>query len=606
MYGRKSTANDRSARSLLDQKEVCFEIAEEFGIPVSSESWMEEEAGHGGDEWWASGGFSGLIGDNSNTGRIRPVFTDLMQSVVNGTTKLIITYSIDRLWRSAEIGAKAIDLMRLHNCRLMDHTGFVDIFSASGRERTLISSVHAQMMREYTKIACERGVSKSKSRGLIIGNCNSLSFRSLGPHTGKVRFVPEEIEIANRIFRLYYSGENGEGPLSPDQIAWRLMDEGYIWTPDLHNKRSVKRTDATKHQIYDNQIRRVLSDVRLVGKQMYKGQEYDCPNFLHNGEPIVPYEMFDRVQEKLKQQSRGSHASVNTYALSSRVRCGICGAALTSQTQVVDKAGTKTKRLYWMRRNGRASSACPHVLPTIRHDVLDDFIDTTLSKLLVKEIRDRGLDNPVALAEQQLSKLQRELSDAERHYREELPKYHRRGIDPDLLLAMQNDAKSEIERLRGAVRKLMAGNVKTINAAHDLENIANASPAIRRDALRAVIRWIAVLPSKDRVARSGRNAQKPADNMGSLVVLTSFNTYLTIRIIRSRELGSHANNTKLRLATLEESVGGVADFPDPKSFYDGIQWAFDHNVFDYDAESVTPGYSPYSPAKIAEFDIQGD
>jgi len=97
LYGRKSTKNDRSQKSLDDQREACFETASEFNIDVTEEDWMEEESGHGGDEFWQGGGGSGLEGELIETARTRPVFTLLMRGVQAGTVKNVIVWSLDRL-----------------------------------------------------------------------------------------------------------------------------------------------------------------------------------------------------------------------------------------------------------------------------------------------------------------------------------------------------------------------------------------------------------------------------------------------------------------------------------------------------------------------------
>ncbi len=607
LYGRKSTKNDRSQKSLDDQREACFETAAEFGISVTEEDWMEEEAGHGGDEFWAGGGGSGLEGDLQEPARTRPVFTRLMRGVQAGTIKCVIVWSLDRLWRSAEIASQAITIMGKKGCLLMDRNGFVDIASPEGRESVLINAVNAQSQREHAAVNSGRGVSRSRAKGKMVGNCNSLGFRSAGPKSGAVRHLPEEHEVVRRIFRLFYSGEDEKGPLTPDQIRRLLKSEGFVWTPDLHDKRSVKRTAQTRDQIYDQQIRRMLQDVRYVGKQRHDGQEWDCSAFLYEGEPIVSLELFTRVQEKIKAQSTGSKSTRNKYALNGRMRCGICGQALTVQTTqargLLD--GSDGIRRYWMRREGRGYTWCNHRLSNIRLDILDAYIDETLAPLLLAEIHERGLDDQALMLAQEQSALQRELCEAERHYRDELPKYHRSNIDPDLLVSMQEDAKNEIARLRGELRLVMLRSTKMRDIVPALQDIKTVSEAVRRDAIRAVVRWIAVLPSEDFDVRDRRNV-RPKDDLGDLVVLTAWGTYHTVHLFRSTDGDRHSNATQLRPAKVSEMVGGVADFPAPKCFHDGLERSWKNNKYEWSPRDVTPGYTPAFPAREAEFDALGD
>lgn len=608
VYGRKSTKNDRSQKSLDDQREAGFETAEEYNIPVTEEDWMEENAGHGGDEWWEGFGGSGLEGDTHEPARTRPVFTRLMRGVQVGTVKCIIVWSLDRLWRSAEICSQAINMMGKKGCLLMDHNGFVDISSAEGRESVLINAVNAQSQREHAAVNSGRGVTKSRAKGKMVGNCNSLGFRSAGPKSGEVRHIPEEHEMVRRIFRMFYSGEDARGPLTPDQIRLQLKSEDFVWTPDLHDKRSVKRTAETRKEIYDQQIRRMLQDVRYIGKQRHEGQEWDCPAFLYEGEPVVPLELFTRVQEKIGQQSTGSKSSRNKYALNGRMRCGLCGQALTVQTTqkrgLID--GSDGLRRYWMPREGRGYTWCSHTLPNIRLDVLDAYINETLAPLLLAEVHERGLDDQALMLAKDQAALQRELCEAEHHYREELPKYHRRKIDPELLESMQEDAKNEIARLRGELRLVMLRSTKMRDVVPALQDITTVPESVRRDAIRAVVRWIAVFPSDELVAMKGRRNSRPKGNLGTLVLLTAWGTYHTVQLFRDPHGDRNANATQLRPVTVSETVGGVADFPDPKSFHDGLERSWKNKKYEWSARDVTPGYTPSFPAREAEFSVAGD
>ena len=610
LTGRKSTRNESSAKSLSDQRECAFETAAELGISVLEENWWPEAAGHGGDEWWEGGGASGLNGDQSSPGKTRPVFTKIMQGVQAGTIKCVIVWSLDRLWRSTAICAQAVDIMAKSGCLLVDRNGIVDISTPEGRTAVFSNAVNAQNQREQGTVNSPRGVLKSRSKGKIVGPNNSLGFRSAGHRTGEIVHMEEEQELVRRIFRLFYAGEDETGPLPVGQIALRLMDEGYIWTPDLHHKRAIVRDANTRGVIYPKQIMFCLKDVRYIGKQLSYGEAYDCPNFLNNGQPIVPIDLFNCVQDKFRQNKRGSNAAVNTYALSGRVRCGLCYQPLVAQLlSMYDKSGVPFKRAFWQKRPGRPIHWCKHSLPTIQHVALDDYVDRVLAPLLMEEIRDRRRDNEDGGLEQKRSSLQRELEEAERHYREELPKYHRTKIDPEIFEAMQIDAKQQITDLRARLREVVSESQTFAHAISALQSLPDAPPALRRDALRSVIQWIAVLPT---VITEGnkRLVHKDPTNIANLVFLTTWGTYHTARLYRRcrdgrepNEDGHHANRFCLRPATLAEMIGGVADFPQPEQFYEGLVRACRGRWIEVSPEKMFPGYSPGSASKVAEFDL---
>lgn len=604
MYGRKSTKNETSAKSLADQCEVCFEAAQDLGIPVSDADWCEEEAGHGGDEPWSGFGGSGLLGDDYPIGRTRPVLTQIMLSILAGTCKVLICYSLDRLFRSARLTSLAIEIMARKGCLLVDRNGLVDISTVNGCEKVLINAVNAETQRNHCRDASLRGVTKSRSKGKLVGPCNSLGFRSAGVKSGQVLFIHEEIAMVNRIFRLFYFGENGSGPRSIDEICRLLMDSEYIWTADLHPKRAIQRTEQTRTRIYDKQVRTVLTDVRYICKQKNAKQVWNCSAFEYNGGPIVPLELFYRVREKLAEQAHGSRSSINTYALKSRVRCGTCAQTLTAQkTWVKDADGTPFYRIYWMARAGRGQHWCHHQVRSIRHDILDEFIDDRLAPLLLAEMRDRGLDDQSAIIEQEQARLKRELAEAENHYRVELPKYHRTKIDPEILEGMQEDAKKEIERLRGELRLVMLRVAKLNDVAPVLQDIRSAPPAARRDAIRATIRWVAVISSEQGLREAKKPPKRNGDYLGSLVFCTAWGTYLTARMTRASERPGHRNTTVLSLATAGQSIGGVVAFPDPEQFYQGLEQSYIGRTYEFNPKDVVPGYTPNAAPKIATFDV---
>ena len=610
-YGRKSTKNESSSKSLNDQRECCFEQLKDEGISPQegdiTDIWLSEGAGYSGDLWWENGGASGLPGDITTKQRTRPAFTKIMQGIINGTIKLVVTYSLDRLWRSAAIAGQAIDIMRDNGCLLLDHNGFCDQFSAEGRSFILNSAINAQSLKEHSQISSPRGVRKSREKGKIVGQCHSLGMRAVGGGTGKINHIEEEQEVVNRIFRLYLIGENGNGPLSPEKIAELLMSEGFIWTPDLHAIRAIVRSKYTRKVIYASQILDCLKDVRYIGLQKHDKKEWPCPALLNNGQPIVPYELFFRVQEKTQLRAHVSNASANKVALSGRVRCGIHGLPLSKQTNTVIKDGVKEKRSYWLVRNIKGRIWCDHSMPSVRVNDLDEFIDDVLAPLILKEITDRGtVINPETITSI-LSGIDRKMIQRQNWLDIELPKQVSKAqlgeadsYDEVTLRATARQMRHELDTLRTEKLSLIA-NAEDQLLASRLKDIKDISQSDRIDALRAIICWVAVLPNNDALVNMKKRLTKPADNMGNLVILTKWGTYFTIRMYR--HAGVHGNRCHLRLATEEEAIGGVADFPDPESFFRGLERGYLGQAYEFNPRDVTPGYSPGSPISIAEFDL---
>ena len=47
---------------------------------------------------------------------------------------------------------------------------------------------------------------------------------------------------------------------------------------------------------------------------------------------------------------------------------------------------------------------------------------------------------------------------------------------------------------------------------------------------------------------------------------------------------------KLRPATLEETIGGVADFPDPAAFVQGLRDSWAGKTYRWPMDKIAPGY----------------
>lgn len=632
-HGRKSNKSETASKSLADQKECCDEIAAELGIPVSEERWWPEQAGHGGDEWWAGGGATGIVEDTRGAGRTRPMLTKIIRGIMAGRIKCVVVYSLNRLWRSAAIAGVAIDIFAEYGCLLVDRNGFVDLFTAEGRQAVLQNAVHAQGERENAKVTSPRGVFKSRAKGKLVGPANSIGFRSVGGRSGGVRHLPEEHEVVRRIFRLFVAGENGSGPLNADLIAQILMDEGYIWAPDLHSKRAIVRSEYTRNVIYPKQINSVLRDVRYQGQQLSYGEAYDCPVFLYNGETIVPADLWKATQDKIKERTAGSYPSRDKHALSGRVRCGLCGMPMIRQlVRPTLKDGAVEERTYWMARSNRKfgrGNWCSHSLPCIREEVMDAYIDDVLAPLLVADIADRtgvaGADT-VAVAEARVKSLQREVTQRQEWIDNTLPDLLAKSAlgdadawDEGALKKTAAKMRTEIDSKRAELRALYAnGEDPLMAASRQLASIKDALPAQRRDALRSVIRWIAMIPNEGADAENRtRKEARPAGDMGSLVILTAWGACHTARMFRdgNRRLiespaAVHGNSTQIRPALPIESYGGVADFPDPAAYWRGLERSFLGKAYPFDPREVTPGYTygmtDFGAQEVEEIEICGD
>ena len=611
--GRKSTLNERSAKSLEDQNACTVETAEEWVIPTQECDWLPEQAGYGGDLWWD--GYQGNGLEERGKTKTRPVLTQMMQGVIAGTTKCIIVWNLNRLWRNVSICQAILDILFRHECLLFDYNGPVNIWTYEGRNSVLQAAIRAQEQREDVAVSSPRGIIATRKKGGMVVSPNVLGFRSAGKRTGEVRHLCGEQELVNRIYRMFDAGE-GDGPMSTQGIAEKLMAEGMAFYAETggKNPHGKKRAEGNEGRIYVDQVRDVLTDCRYIGKQQHNGETYPCPAFLRDverdgaivKETVVPVEIWERVQAKIDANRRVRNRSLNFRPLASLVRCGLDGEALTAQENKV-----RGERIgYWIMRHTKTGYCC-HKVPTIREEALQAYVEETLAPLLMAEINEQSI-SAAGTPRNHRVQLERELRDAQRLHVEKLPAFALSGeVSPFLLGQMERQALGEIARLRRELAGLAVAEHGLEKSVHALADLKNASPSAIRDALRQCLCWVAVLstPSerepKPQYRMSGYSYAPSI--VGKLVFLTSWGTYHTAVIHRERMTGRGGYYPlRLRPATPDEIVGGVADFPEPERFVCGLTRAWAGKVFRWSPQKFAPGYFPDEATQIAAFNIGGD
>ena len=643
-YARKTNNEGNAKKSIQDQHAVNIRTAKKYGLPLTNEGLTSEKPGLGGDLFWAGYNGSGLDGDRTVPEKRRPILTKLMNGVLSGQIKCIIVYTQDRLWRDVGLCKVMIDILAQEGCLLYDKNGLVDIHTPEGRTAVYNNASEAEKVRRKAKVDSERGLGESRGAGFKCVTAGVLGFRDVLGVRGAVRHVPEEQELARRIFRLFDSGDgrvDGQGqligPLSKQDIAKLLMAEGYRWMPDMWAKRGVKRQGETEQNIYTCAIGSVLEDGRYQGRQVHGKKEWACFAFLlppdgHGedcitgpavedllgpdeeplGRPVVEPALFERVQRKIISLKRGANATRNSYALGGLIRCGVCGQSMyTGWTQNVI-AGVKSSEKCWKKVHWATWCWCTHDLPVIQHPFMDAYINDVLGPLLLAEFRERGAASGYGGLLNEIAAAERVLTEKEREMRKDVPaflaKCMRENLDLDSAKLMQDDLKADISCLKSHLRGLRDRLILVQTMEPHVNSIADMNEATRRDAIRAVLRWVAVVPSDAPPICNADTAYKwvPNNDAGRVVFLSAWGTMHTAYIYRARVSDKRYRMCKLRPATADECVGSFHDLPDPAAFYAGLERSYRGRQYPYLAQDVAPGYLPGQEPKVAEFVVDGE
>ena len=627
IYGRKSTANERAQKSLDDQRKISESVAAFHKLPLSEDSFCPEPKGFGGDLWWSGGGENGLELPDPNR-RTRKVLTEILRSVVRGGetgTRALIVWNLDRLWRDVALCRELLKILYKYDCLLYDVNGPVNLWTYEGRNSILQNAIASQAVREAASIASPRGVNENLKMGILAVSPNVTGFRTAGKGSKDVLHFDEEQDLVRRIYHLLDEGKSDEA------VAKLLMSESvrpYDGSDGKHpcghqrvpGNEMIWRTD-TIHQIG--------TDCRYVGRQRHQtaqqkergedGTEYPCEVFLRTverdgqtvKEPVVSYDLWDRVQARKRANARIGHRGVNFRVLSSLVRCGMDGEALTAQE---NKMRNGNKVGFYIMRHSRPGCRCRCCVPNVRETTLMDYLMDVLGPLLASDIRTRqgtGAFDPHA---QKRAGLQQELEAALRYRSGRLSRMMQdESLKDDFIMEKSRENKANIERLQREIAALSTDvpAVSAINA-DVLSALRDASEDEVRLAVRQCLCWIAVLPVAPE--REPKPGYKPGQTdprysyapsvVAKLVFLTSFGLAHTAILFRERTgVKSGYPPFRLRPATPEEAMGGVADFPHPNCFVDGLTRAWAGKAYDWSREKFAQGWSAEClPQPVAEFE----
>jgi len=630
IYGRKTTANERAQKSLADQKKIGEMVAAYQKLPLSDDSWCAEPKGFGGDLWWEGGGENGLEAPDPNR-RTRRVLTELLRSIVRGETKCLIVWNLDRLWRDVALCRELLKILYKYNCLLCDAAGFCNLWTYEGRNAILQNAIASQAVREAASIASPRGVNENLKAGILAVSPNVLGMRTAGKGSKDVLHLEDEEDLVRRIYCLLDTG------MSDGRVAKLLMTEGIRPYDGTDGKHPCGHTRLPVNQMIwrADTIHQIGTDCRYVGRQRHRtdqqkkrgeeGTEYPCEVFLRTverdgavvKEPVVPYDMWERVQARKRADARIGHRGVHFRALSSLVRCGVDGEALTAQeNRVMDG---KAKVGFWIMRRTRPGCRCRcNRVPNVRESTLTDYLMDVLGPLLASEIRTRhgnGVSDPHA---QKRTGLQQELETALRYRNGRLMQMlEDESLGRELLRDKGAEVKARIERLQREITALSVSTPPVATGTADVLSALRDAPADEvRLAVRQSLCWIAVLPVASE--REPKPGYKPGQTdprysyapsvIAKLVFLTSYSTYHTAILYRERT-GTKSGYPpfKLRPATPEEAVGGVADFPQPQCFVDGLTRAWAGRAYDWSPEKFAPGWSADEsmPMPVADFEWDG-
>jgi DNA invertase Pin-like site-specific DNA recombinase len=305
----------------------------------------------------------------------RPEFQNMIKDSGKKLFDIVIVWKLDRFARNRYDSARYKSILKKNGVKVVSATEVI----SDGAEGIILESVLEGYAEYYSADLSEKVI-----RGMTD---NALKAKS----TGGTRPIGYLINNEQR-FEI--------DPLTAPFVleAYKRYDEGYTLKEirDWLNDHGV-RNNLGKPMQYGS-VGHLLKNKRYTGELSYRDV------VIPEGIPaIVPLELFDRVQQKMKKNRKAParHKAKDDYLLTTKLFCGYCGLYMcgesgTSRTMRVHHyykcVGVK-KRKTCKKKSARKQWLEDLVINATMQMVMDDnAIDAIVSKLM--ELQDR---EPTAL-----------------------------------------------------------------------------------------------------------------------------------------------------------------------------------------------------------------
>ena len=422
-------------------------------------------------------------------------FLRMIEDARNGKIDLILTKSLSRFARNTVDCLSVIQELRLINVEVFfEKENLSSMDSKVDFMLTIFSSIAQEEARNISENV-KWGIRKRYKEGTIRINTS----RFLGydkDNNGKIIINEAEAKIVKMIFNLYISG------LSYKEISNHLKENNIkngrgvvVWQP-------ANIMNILKNEKYCGDVllqKRVTVDYLSHKSVINTGQapQYYIQN---NHEPIIQKELFDIVQQTMKNRSNATSSSRygNVFPLSGIVHCGCCNRVLNrnyynyktpSQRVVLTCKNTSKERIECDNKpidNDTLEMVCAHALENLNMTnpgMIENILSTISSNLdsskIYEEIKQKQIE--ISAVEDEIKGLiSLRISDASNQN------------DKYLVKAFE-DKKKEIESLQreqNELKEKLASNHLNNERIDKLKSFFQDTRILSRDALLLVFKKI--------------------------------------------------------------------------------------------------------------------
>ncbi|HQU08152.1 MAG: hypothetical protein B7X04_03985 [Parcubacteria group bacterium 21-54-25] len=307
LYARKSTeSEERQVLSIDSQIKEMLQLAEREGLEIVAmkrESHSAKEAGQ------------------------RPVFNEIIEEIRADKYNAILTWAPDRISRNAGDLGRVVDLMdagilqeiRTYSQRFSNNPNEKFLLMILGSQAKLENDNRGVNVRRGLRTRCEMGLRPGST---LTGYINEKRL----DRKCQVIIDPERGPVIRKMFeKVGYEQWSG-----PKLYHWLRFDLNF-------------QTQGKKPLALGNMYR-ILSNPFYYGVFEFPRNSGNWYQGKH--EPLVPKELFDKVQEQLKRGNiqRESHE----FAFTKLMTCGACGSCISAEEKYKPlKDGTTARYVYY-------------------------------------------------------------------------------------------------------------------------------------------------------------------------------------------------------------------------------------------------------------------
>ncbi|UTT62540.1 recombinase family protein [Microcella humidisoli] len=325
------------------------------------------------------------------SGKQRPGFRDLLLTIEDGRTDLVLAVAVDRLARNdvesfairrASIQAK----VRWHTLA----TGEIDPTTATGAFNAALFAALAELESGLKAERARRSVNDRLNLGLpLVGN------RVFGFETDRLTLRTDEAELIRTAYSRMLDAPDTLSPEDRQQAPWTLYKVARDWNARGHKttdagRSSKKRGTGGRERVeHDGMftteaIKRILTNPRMAGILTHKGEE-----LASDGLPaIVSRERLDAMEAFLANPARKQKPGQKATNLLSGVMLCPCGNPLSAgsvgaKSTVKGKVYKYSYHVYRCRKSNTPGNTSGHA--TVRVTEADEWVTNEALKAIAEE-----------------------------------------------------------------------------------------------------------------------------------------------------------------------------------------------------------------------------